>query len=139
MNHCQASGTLGVVLGLLLRWAIVSVGLWAAAGLVSGISFSSTGALLIAAAVLGVLNAVVRPILIVLTLPVTVVTLGLFLFVINAAMLKLTSAMVGGFRVEGFWSAVFGALVLSLVSLVLNMFVNDDGGITTIQVDIHRS
>lgn len=122
--------------GLLVRWAIVSAGLWVAAALVSGISFSSTGALLIAALVLGILNAVVRPILIVLTLPVTVVTLGLFLFVINAAMLKLASAIVDGFLVEGFWSAVFGALVLSLVSLVLNVFVNDNGGITTIHVDI---
>lgn len=125
--------------GLLLRWAIVSAGLWVAAALVSGISFTSTGALLIAAVVLGILNAVVRPILILLTLPVTVVTLGLFLFVINAAMLKLTSAIVDGFHVEGFWSAVFGALVLSLVSLLLNMFVNDNGGLTTIQVEIHRS
>lgn len=124
--------------GLLLRWAIVSAGLWVAAALVSGISFTSTGALLVAALVLGILNAVVRPILIVLTLPVTVVTLGLFLFVINAAMLKLASALVDGFQVDGFWSAVFGALVLSLVSLVLNMFINDSGGVTTIQVDIHR-
>ncbi len=125
--------------GLLLRWAIVSAGLWVAAALISGISFSSTGALLVAALVLGILNAIVRPILIILTLPVTVVTLGLFLFVINAGMLKLTSAMVDGFQVEGFWSAVFGALVLSLVSLVLNMFISDSGGITSISVDIHRS
>lgn len=124
--------------GLLLRWAIVSAGLWVAAALVSGISFTSTGALLVAALVLGILNAVVRPILIVLTLPVTVVTLGLFLFVINAAMLKLASALVDGFQVDGFWSAVFGALVLSLVSLVLNVFISDSGGVTTIQVDIHR-
>ena len=88
---------------------------------------------------LGILNAVVRPILVLLTLPVTVVTLGLFLFVINAGMLKLTSAVVDGFQVDGFWSAIFGALVLSLVSLVLNMFVSDSGGITTISVDIHRN
>ncbi|MDG2307718.1 MAG: phage holin family protein [Candidatus Binatia bacterium] len=127
------------MVGLLLRWAIGSAGLWVAAALVSGISFSSTGPLLIAALVLGILNAVVRPILVLLTLPVTVVTLGLFLFVINAGMLKLTSAVVDGFQVDGFWSAIFGALVLSLVSLVLNMFVSDSGGITTISVDIHRN
>lgn len=125
--------------GLLLRWAIVSAGLWVAASLVSGISFTSTGALVVAALVLGILNAVVRPILVILTLPVTVVTLGLFLFVINAGMLKLTSSIVDGFQVDGFWSAVFGALVLSIVSLVLNMFVNDSGGITAIHVDVHRN
>lgn len=125
--------------GFLLRWAIVSAGLWVAAALVSGISFSSTGSLLIAALVLGILNAVVRPILVVLTLPFTVVTLGLFLFVINAAMLQLASAIVDGFQVDGFWSAVFGAIVLSLVSLVLNLFISDSGGITTISVDIHHN
>ena len=126
------------MLGLLIRWAIVSAGLWVAAALISGISFGSTGALLLTAAVLGILNAVIRPILIVLTLPFTVVTLGLFLFVINAAMLKLASALVDGFQVDGFWAAVFGAIVLSIVSLVLNVFISDSGGITSISVDIHR-
>ncbi len=124
--------------GILLRWAIVAAGLWVAAALVPGISFVSTGALLLAAAILGILNAVVRPVVVILTLPVTVVSLGLFLFVINAAMLKLTSAMVEGFTVASFWSAVFGSLVLSLASLVLNAFVNDRGGITRIQVDVRR-
>ena len=125
--------------GFLLRWAISSAGLWVAAALVSGISFRGTGSLLIAALVLGILNAVVRPVLVLLTLPFTVLTLGLFLFVVNAAMLKLSSAIVDGFQVDGFWSAVFGAMVLSLVSLVLNMFVSDSGGITSISVDIRHN
>lgn len=125
--------------GFLVRWAISSAGLWVAAALVSGISFRGTGSLLIAALVLGILNAVVRPILVLLTLPFTVLTLGLFLFVVNAAMLKLSSAIVDGFQVDGFWSAVFGAMVLSLVSLVLNMFVSDSGGITSISVDIRHN
>ena len=124
--------------GFLVRWLVGAAGLWVAAGLVSGIEFSGAAPLFIAALVLGILNAVVRPILILLTLPVTVVTLGLFLFVINAGLLKLTSAIVGGFEVQGFWSAVFGALVLGLVSLVLNLFINDRGGVSQISVEIHR-
>ena len=124
--------------GLLIRWGVVSAGLWVAAALVPGIGFSSGGSLLIAAIVLGILNAVVRPLLIVLTLPVTVVTLGFFLFVINAGMLKLTSAIVDGFSVQGFWAAVFGSIVLSLVSLVLNVFISDRGDISRISVEVHR-
>jgi len=124
--------------GLLIRWATISAGLWVAAALVPGISFTSAGALLLTAVVLGILNAVVRPILVLLTLPVTVLTLGLFLFVINAAMLKLSSALVDGFHVEGFWASVFGALVLSLVSLILNLFISGSGGITAITVEIHQ-
>ena len=124
--------------GFLVRWIVGAAGLWVAASLVSGIEFSGMGSLFIAALVLGILNAVVRPILILLTLPVTVVTLGLFLFVINAGLLKLTSALVTGFQVQGFWAAVFGALVMGLTSLVLNVFINDRGGVSQISVEVYR-
>ena len=124
--------------GFLVRWIVGAAGLWVAASLVSGIEFSGMGSLVIAALVLGILNAVVRPILILLTLPVTVVTLGLFLFVINAGLLKLTSALVTGFQVQGFWAAVFGALVMGLTSLVLNVFINDRGGVSQISVEVYR-
>lgn len=80
---------------------------------------------LLAAIVLGIINAVIRPIFMVLTLPVNVVTLGLFTFVINGLMLKLTSMGVAGFEVSGFWAATLGALVLSVISTVLNWLIVD--------------
>jgi putative membrane protein len=87
-----------------------------------------------AAAVLGILNALFRPILIVITLPINILTLGLFTFVINALLLKMASGVVPGFYVEGFWSAVFGSLIISLVSWVLNSFVNERGRIRYIEL-----
>jgi putative membrane protein len=83
----------------------------------------------------GFVNAVVRPIILILTLPLTIVTLGLFIPVINAFLLKLVSLMIQGFDVHGFWSAVFGALLLSIVSGLLSLFVNDQG---RVEVVVHR-
>jgi len=88
-----------------------------------------------AAFFLGLVNAVVRPIILILTLPLTIVTLGLFIPVINAFLLKLVSLMIQGFEVHGFWSAVFGALLLSLVSGLLSLFINDRG---RVEVVAHR-
>jgi putative membrane protein len=113
---------------IVLRLIINAAALWVATRLVPGISFTGEWWLLfVVALVFGVLNLAVRPVLVFLTLPFLLVTLGLFLLVLNAVMLLLTSAasdVLGlGFHVEGFWSAFLGALVVSVVSLALSMFV----------------
>ena len=106
-------------MGFLLHWAIVAAALWVAAYLVAGVVVRSVPALLIAALVLGLVNALVRPVLTILTLPITILTLGLFYLVVNGAAFALAAAMVPGFDVAGFGSAVMGALLVSLVSWVL--------------------
>ena len=103
----------------LVLWAIVAAALWVAASVVPGVTVTTGPALLIAAFVLGLVNALVRPILTILTLPITILTLGLFYLVVNAAAFGLAAAVVPGFSVAGFGSAVIGALLVSLVSWVL--------------------
>lgn len=105
---------------LLLRWLLNTLALVIVINVVPGYSVSSLGTLLVAALVLGLLNAIVRPILFWLTLPLTVLTLGLFLLVLNALMLEATDWIVPGFEIAGFRWALLGALVLSLVSLITN-------------------
>jgi putative membrane protein len=110
------------------RLLINAAALWAATRLVSGISFDGDWRLLLVVAlVFGVLNVAVRPVLILLTLPLFIVTLGLFTFVLNALMLWLTSAISSelglGFRVDGFWAAFLGALVVTIISFMLSLFV----------------
>jgi putative membrane protein len=105
---------------LIVRWLINALALFIVATIVPGFSYKSIVTLLIAAAVLGLLNAIVRPILFVLTLPLTVVTLGLFLIVLNAVMLEMTSWLVPSFRIASFGWAVAGAIVLGLISLITN-------------------
>jgi len=100
----------------LLHWLITAVALGAAARFVPGIHISSGFVLVVAALVLGFVNAVVRPVLLLLTLPLTVVTLGLFLFVVNAAAFGLAAALVPGFTVASLGSAILGSLVVALVS-----------------------
>lgn len=104
---------------LLLQWAVSAVSLWVASLVFKGIRFSSTTSLIVAALLLGFVNAIVRPVLIILTLPLTVLSLGLFLLVINAAMLMLVAALVRGFSVSGFWTALFASILISVLSLVL--------------------
>jgi putative membrane protein len=99
-----------------MHWVAVALGLAAAAYLVPGVMVSSGSALVIGALVLGLVNAVIRPVMTFLTLPLTIVTLGLFYFVVNAAAFALAAALVPGFSVVSFWAALFGALVVSLVS-----------------------
>ena len=94
--------------------------------------FTPSGHILGAGLVLGLINAVVRPVLLILTLPLTLVTLGLFLLVLNALCLWLTSALVKGFTVHGFWAAFFGALIVSVVSWLLNAFLSDRGRLVVI-------
>jgi len=115
------------MIGILLRMAITGLGIWLATVLVPGVSAQSTGSLVWAAVALGLINAVIRPVLVVLTLPVTVLTLGLFLLILNAAMLNLAGWLVDGFDVVGFWSSVFGAIVISLVSGACSHFIGSKG------------
>lgn len=115
--------------GFFLRAAFVALGLWIAAELLSGMHFSGPGTLVAAAVLLGAVNAVVRPVAVVLTLPLTVFTLGLFLFVVNAAMLGLVALLLPGFRIEGFWTALGAYLIVSLVSWVTTGMIGDKGRI----------
>lgn len=103
-----------------------------AAAIVPGIEIRGFLPALGAGLVLGLVNAVVRPILLLLTLPLTLLTLGLFLFVLNGLCLWLTSTLVKGFEAHGFWAAIFGALIVSVVSWILTAFLSDRGGIVVI-------
>lgn len=107
----------------LLHWGITAVSLWVASHLFRGIRFASPGALIVSALLLGLANALVRPLLILLTLPLTFLTFGLFLLVINALMLLLVSALVRGFTVSGFWTAFFASLFIAVLSFLIGAFV----------------
>ena len=116
---------------VLLRLLINAAALWVATRLVSGISHTGDGVTLFGVAlVFGELNVAIKPVLFLLSLPFLIITLGLFTFVLNAVMLLLTSAASDalglGFRVDGFWAAFFGGLVVSVVSFVLSLFVASD-------------
>jgi putative membrane protein len=105
---------------VLARVFLNGVAIMVAAWFVPGVTVASPGTALIAGVILGVVNVLVKPILVLLTLPLTLVTLGLFLFVVNALCLGATAAVVPGFDIDGFWAAVFGALIVSVVSWILN-------------------
>ncbi len=113
--------------GIILRTLITGLGIWFATYLVPGVNATSTAALVWAAIALGLINAFVRPVLVLLTLPFTVMTLGLFLLLLNAGMLNLAGWFVEGFQVVGFWSAVFGAIVVSVVSGLCSHFIGPKG------------
>ena len=104
--------------GFLIRAVVVGIGLWLASKIVSGVMFNSTETLIAAALLLGIVNAFVRPVIVILTLPVTLLTLGLFLLVINALMILLVAWFLPGFMVAGFWSAVGAAIIVSLTGWV---------------------
>src|SRR5687767_9491053 len=108
---------------LLLVWLINTIALLAVAYLMPSVTIASLGAALIASAVLGLVNTIIRPILVLLTLPVTVLTLGLFIFVINGLLFWMVASWLEGFEVAGFWSGVFGAILFSLVSWLLSALV----------------
>ncbi|MDP9990102.1 putative membrane protein [Variovorax boronicumulans] len=118
----------------LVHWAITAVSLWVASLLFRGLKFDGTGALVISALLLGLANAVVKPLLIVLTLPLTLVTFGLFLLVINALMILLVAALVKGFKVSGFWTALFASICISLLSIVIGSFVTSDDPAEKVQM-----
>ncbi len=114
--------------GFLVRLLIAALGLWLAQALVAGVEIHGTGTLLVAALLLGIVNAFVRPLLVLLTFPITVVTLGFFLWVINAAMLGLVARLLDGFTLHGFGSALLGALVVSITSWIASWYVGASGG-----------
>jgi putative membrane protein len=113
--------------GIFLRTLITMLGLFLASGLVPGVSVSGTSGFILAAVMLGLVNAFIRPIALLLTLPITLVTLGLFLLVVNAAMFGLVAWMVDGFHVAGFWSAVFGSIVVSITAAIASWYIGPDG------------
>ena len=122
-------------MGFLIRLCLNAVALLIVSTVIPGIEVKGVLPALSAAFFLGLVNAVFRPIILILTLPLTILTLGLFIPLINAFLLKLVSLMIQGFEVHGFWSAVFGALLLSLVSGLLSFFINDRG---RVEVVVHR-
>jgi putative membrane protein len=109
---------------ILLKWLINALALLVTTYVVKGIEVTGGPALFLAAALLGILNALIRPILLVLTLPINIITLGLFTLVINGAMLWLVSLIIKGFVIQGFWAAIIGALIISLISWVFNWLIH---------------
>ena len=120
--------------GFFLRTLITLLGLLLASALIPGVTINGTWSVIFAAVLLGLVNGFVRPVAFLLTLPITILTLGLFLFVLNAAMFGLVAAMLDNFIVEGFWSAVFGSLVVSITSTVASWYIGPDGRIEVIVV-----
>jgi len=123
--------------GITIRWLTLTVSIFVTAYLVDGIHVAGFWSAFFAAAVLGVLNAFFRPVVLLLTLPINIMTLGLFTFVINALLLKMASGVISGFNVEGFWSAVFGSLLISVVSWLINSFISERGRVEYIDLK-HR-
>ena len=113
--------------GFVIRLLVAALGLWLAQALVPGVEIHGAGTLLLAALLLGIVNAFVRPFLVFLTFPITIVTLGLFLWVINAAMLGLVARLLDGFTLHGFGSALLGALVVSITSWIASWYVAPSG------------
>lgn len=111
--------------GFLIQWGITALSLWVASLVFNGIRFADKSSLIVSALLLGFANAVLWPILVVLTLPLTFLTLGFFLLVINALMLLLVARLVHGFTISGFWTAFFASLFISIFSLFLNSLAPD--------------
>lgn len=103
----------------LLHWGIMSLSLWIVSQLFKGIHFEDSSSLIISALLLGFANAIVKPLLIILTLPLTLITLGGFLLVINALMLLLVASLIQGFKVSGFWTAFFTSIIISILSFFI--------------------
>jgi len=123
--------------GILIRWLTLTGAIIFTAYLLDGIHVSGFVSAFFAAAMLGILNALFRPFLILLTLPINILTLGFFTFVINALMLKMASGVIAGFDVDGFWYAIFGSLIISAFSWLLNSFISERGTLTYHRVDRH--
>lgn len=113
--------------GFLIRLLVSALSLWLASAIVPGMHIEGIGSLILAALLLGIVNAIFRPFVIFLTLPFTIVTLGLFLFVVNAAMLGLVAWLLPGFTIQSFWSALLGSLVVSIVGTVLSWMIGPHG------------
>ena len=125
--------------GILIRWLTTTAAIVATAYFLEGIQISGFFPAVFAAAVLGILNAFFRPIALLLTLPINILSLGLFTFIINALMLKMASGIIPGFTVYGFWTAIFGSLLISLISWLLNSFISEQGTVTSINLKHSRN
>jgi len=110
-------------MGILVRWIVMTIAVAVSAYLLPGVSIRSVAAAFVAAAVLGLINAILRPLLLLLTLPLTIVTLGLFVFVLNALLVLLAGAVVPGFEVYSFWWALLFSLLVSIISSVVGWIV----------------
>jgi putative membrane protein len=111
----------------LAHWGITALSLWVAGFLFHGISFSNKRSLFISALLLGLANAIIRPIVILLTIPLTIFTFGFFLLVINALMMLLVSSVVSGFKVSGFWTAFFASIFIAVLSFFVGLFIFQTG------------
>lgn len=118
--------------GILIRWLTTTAAIVATAYLLDGIQISGFLSAVFAAAMLGILNAFFRPIALLFTLPINILSLGLFTFIINALMLKMASGLIPGFGVYGFWTAIFGSFLISVISWLLNAFINEQGSLSSI-------
>lgn len=112
----------------IFRWIATTVAVMVAASIIHGIRYDSVASLIGAALLLGILNAFVRPILLILSAPLILLTLGFFILIVNALMLKFVSEIVPCFKVYGFWNAVFGAIIISIVSWILSAFFRGSDG-----------
>ena len=113
--------------GIILRTMITMLGLFLASSIIPGVEINGTGSFIFGAVLLCLANAFIRPVALLLTLPITLLTLGLFIFVVNAAMFGLVAAMLDGFMVGGFWSAVLGSLIVSITSAIASWTIGADG------------
>jgi putative membrane protein len=119
--------------GFLLRGLVAALGLWAATAVLDGININNATTLILAGLLLGLVNAIVRPFALLLSLPALLVTLGLFLLVINAAMLGLVALMLPGFKIAGFWTAMGAAIIVSVVSWIGSWFIGSRGRVEIIR------
>lgn len=124
--------------GFILRSLITILGLWLATELLGGVAIRGTGSFIIAAILLALVNATVRPVLFLLTLPLTIVTLGLFILVLNGLMFALVAAVLPGFQVAGLGSSILGAIIVSLTSIVASWFIGPDGRYEVLIVERRR-
>ena len=120
--------------GIVIRWLTLTGAIIITSYLIDGIVIQGFFSAFFAAAALGVFNAFFRPIAIILTLPINILSLGLFTFIINAVMLKMASGIISGFDVNGFWAAVIGSLIISIISWALNSFINERGTVSYIDL-----
>lgn len=118
--------------GLLIRWIVLTLAILVTAYFFDGIHVSGFFSAFFTAATLGILNAFFRPVLLVITLPINILSMGLFTFIINAVLLLMASGVIPGFKIAGFWSAVFGSIMVSLVSWILNLLINPQGKVEII-------
>jgi putative membrane protein len=115
--------------GLVFRLVITALGLWAAAAIVPGMAIAGVGSLIVAALLLGFVNAIIRPVILILTLPLTLLTLGLFIFVVNGISLALVAWVMPGFTLSGLWAAILGSIVVGLTGWFASAFVGSSGRI----------